>query len=108
MIAVDNWPWQVFNLVTQQDATTSTTIAREAKADGSAMKAIAALTMVFLPATFLSSVFSMPMLDGARWWHYVAIAVPLTIAVFSSWWLWLTKPWIFGRKRRVKGSQSVP
>lgn len=82
----------MFNLVTQQDATTSTTIAREAKADGAAMKMIAALTMVFLPGTFLSSVFSMSMLDGAKWWLYVALAVPLTIVVVSSWWLWITRP----------------
>lgn len=95
---------QVFNLVTQQDATASTTIAREAKADGTAMKTIAALTMVFLPGTFLSSVFSMSMLDGAKWWLYVALAIPLTITVVGSWWLWLTRPHLFGRRTKVSGS----
>lgn len=47
------------NLVTQQDAATGTQIAHEAKADGISVKIIAALTMVFLPGTFLSSVFGM-------------------------------------------------
>lgn len=47
---------RVFNLVTQQDAATSATEARKAKADGNSMKVIAALTMVFFPGTFLSSV----------------------------------------------------
>ena len=93
---------QVFNLVTQQDATTSTAIAEEAKADGAAMKTIAALTMVFLPGTFLASVFSMPMLEGAKLSLYVAIVVPLTVAVVGCWWLWLSAPRLieqFMRKR---------
>jgi Mg2+ and Co2+ transporter CorA len=93
---------QVFNLVTQQDATTSTAIAEETKADGAAMKTIAALTMVFLPGTFLASVFSMPMLEGAKLSLYVAIVVPLTVAVVGCWWLWLSAPRLieqFMRKR---------
>jgi hypothetical protein len=53
--------------VTQQDAATSTTIAREAREDGTSMKIIAALTMVFLPGTFLSSVFGMTSLENARY-----------------------------------------
>lgn len=63
-------------------------IAREAKADGSAMRTIATLTMVFLPGTFVSSVFSTPILENARWQLYVAIAIPLTFLVFLSWWVW--------------------
>jgi Mg2+ and Co2+ transporter CorA len=95
--------WQVFNLVTQQDATTSTTIAREAKADGTAMKTIAALTTLFLPGTFLSSVFSMSMLDGAKWWLYVVLALPLTLLVVGSWWAWHKKGWeLILRSRRGK------
>lgn len=71
------------------------------------MKAIAAVTMFFLPATFLSSVFSMSILDGAQWWLYVAIAIPLTIVVFSSWWFCLTRLQVFGQRMRVTGSQSI-
>ncbi|OAG11001.1 uncharacterized protein CC84DRAFT_1238264 [Paraphaeosphaeria sporulosa] len=78
----------VFNLVTQQDSSTSTTIAREAKADGSAMRTIATLTMVFLPGTFVSSVFSMPILEGVHWHLYVAVTIPLTLFVFVTWWFW--------------------
>jgi protein-S-isoprenylcysteine O-methyltransferase Ste14 len=78
--------------VTQQDASTSTTIAREAKADGNSMKVIAALTMVFLPGTFLSSVFGMAALNNAHWWLYVALTLPLTFLVLVTWWLWVTFP----------------
>ncbi|KAI1673550.1 hypothetical protein Ptr902_00303 [Pyrenophora tritici-repentis] len=78
----------VFNLVTQQDSATGTTIAREAKADGSSMRVIATLTMVFLPGTFMSSVFGMAMLDNARWWLFVALTVPLTLLVIAIWSIW--------------------
>jgi Mg2+ and Co2+ transporter CorA len=102
---------QVFNLVTQQDATTSTAIAEETKADGAAMKTIAALTMLFLPGTFLASVFSMPMLEDAKLSLYVAIIVPLTVAVVGCWWLWLSGPRLFRqltRKRhKVKDVQRM-
>lgn len=80
---------KVFNLVTQQDAATSATIAREAKADGNSMKVIAALTMVFLPGTFLSSVFGMSVLEEEkRWWLYVALTLPLTVFIIAIWWVW--------------------
>ncbi|RMY75983.1 hypothetical protein D0862_13832 [Hortaea werneckii] len=78
----------VFNLVTQQDAATSATIAREAKADGNSMKVIAALTMVFLPGTFLSSVFGMSVMEEKRWWLYVALTLPLTVFIIAIWWVW--------------------
>lgn len=102
---------KVFNLVTQQDATTSTAIAEEAKADGAAMKTIAAMTMVFLPGTFLASVFSMRMLDGATWQLFVAIVVPLTVAVVGCWWLWISGPRLLRRwtreRRRTKGVERM-
>ncbi|KAI7304952.1 hypothetical protein KC315_g14915 [Hortaea werneckii] len=76
-------------ILTQQDAATSATIAREAKADGNSMKVIAALTMVFLPGTFLSSVFGMSVMEGEkRWWLYVALTLPLTVFVIAVWWVW--------------------
>lgn len=49
----------VFNLVTQQDSETSTSIARDTKGDSASMKTIAVLTMVFLPATAVSGFFGM-------------------------------------------------
>ena len=102
---------QVFNLVTQQDATTSTAIAEETKADGAAMKTIAALTMVFLPGTFLASVFSMPMLEGAKLSLYVAIVVPLAVAVVGCWWLWISGPELLRRlvpkRRKSKGTERM-
>ncbi len=52
------------------------------------MKTIAVLTMAFLPATFLSSLFSMPSLgwdQPDKFTIYWACVVPITIATFALW-----------------------
>ena len=97
---------QVYNLVTQQDAATSTTIAREATADGASMKVIAVLTMTFLPGTFLSSVFGMSMLNTAKWWLYVAITLPLTALVIFIWWAWYKFPKLAALSRHWTGANG--
>ena len=111
---------QVFNLVNQHDsqvnatiATESANIAREARSDSSSMKTIAALTMVFLPGTYIAAIFGMNFFDystgsihvSARWWLYVAITVPMTVLTIGTWWAWtyvssLARFAIWGRKRR--------
>jgi hypothetical protein len=54
------------------------------------MKTIAALTMIFLPGTFTSSVFSMNIVQDSPWWVYVAVTLPLTIVTIIAWLLWNT------------------
>lgn len=94
----------VFTLTTQRDqelgiqiASDSRTLAQEAKRDSTSMKAIAAVTMSFLPGTFVASLFAMPMFDwnaptndyvSSRFWIYWAVTVPLTFAVLAIWLLW--------------------
>jgi hypothetical protein len=87
----------VFNLVTQQDSETNTAIARDTKDDSASMKIIALLTMVFLPATTVSSFFGTAFFvsgpDGSfevsrMWWLFAAVTFPLTIFTLSLWWLW--------------------
>ena len=86
----------VYNLVSQREADTSLAIARDTKNDSSSMKAIAALTMVFLPATAVTSFFGMSFFNGAGgklvvssdWWVFVAVSLPLTVATLVVWWLW--------------------
>lgn len=62
------------------------------------MKAIAVLTMVFLPATFVATFMAVPIFDWAPsdgerasglWYVYFAISVPLTVIVlgFYCWWI---------------------
>ena len=60
------------------------------------MRTIAALTMVFLPGTFVSGIFGMVFFDAKedgyivdpRWWLFLAITLPLTMATIGTWWLW--------------------
>lgn len=80
-------------------------IAAAAKRDSSAMKTIAVMTMVFLPATFLATVFALPVLEwenktdvrinGFR--LYWAVTVPATLLVFVVWALVTQRTWILNR-----------
>ncbi|KAL9612390.1 MAG: hypothetical protein Q9167_003030 [Letrouitia subvulpina] len=95
----------VWNLIAQRDnnvnqsiAADSREIAAAARRDSSAMKAIAFLTMFFLPGTFVASFFAMPLLDwdakngddviSHRFWIYWAVVTPLTVLVLMLWGIW--------------------
>lgn len=98
---VDNTIDLSFNLVTQQDSLTMITDSKRMLADSermivdsSTMKAIAALTMVFLPATAVATIMGNSLFDdGGRvtsqfyvMWYVV---VPLTLVVFLCTYLWM-------------------
>ncbi|KAG9228050.1 hypothetical protein BJ875DRAFT_529145 [Amylocarpus encephaloides] len=83
-------------------ARNSAIIALESKKDSSAMKAIAVLTMCFLPGTFLAAIFAMPVIDWSQGPHptvklgfkyYWAIAIPVTLLVLVLWGLAVWLPW---------------
>ncbi|CAJ2510187.1 Uu.00g060870.m01.CDS01 [Anthostomella pinea] len=76
-------------------------LAHASKRDSTAMKTLSLLGAVFLPGTFLASVFSMTFFDfnvgednssgdGAEVsreiWIYFAVTVPLTLVIVLSWW----------------------
>jgi hypothetical protein len=96
----------IYNLIAQKDsnvglrlANHSRTLAIESKRDSSSMKTIAAVTMAFLPGTFVASFFAMPMFDWNKpsghnvntrtFWIYWTVTIPLTMSVFLLWWTWL-------------------
>jgi hypothetical protein len=79
-------------------ADASRAIAAESKRDSTAMKTIAAVTMVFLPGTFVASLFSTPLFHwdkhsgfgvASQVWVYWAITIPVTSLTIAMWWLWL-------------------
>ncbi|KAH6846925.1 hypothetical protein B0I37DRAFT_404998 [Chaetomium sp. MPI-CAGE-AT-0009] len=82
----------VYNHTAQQ-------ISTSAKKDSSDMKAIAVLTMAFLPATFVTTFFSMPFFDfmapddtrglSSSFSLYWAVAGPLTISVLIIYGLYV-------------------
>ena len=86
-----------FNLVTQRDSTVL-------KQDSNAMKAIAVLTLVFLPLTGIASLFSTPFFQVAEshlWvsasiWIFWVITVCLTGSIVTVW-VW----WYRGMKERT-------
>ncbi|KAI9729750.1 MAG: hypothetical protein M1834_006701 [Cirrosporium novae-zelandiae] len=95
----------LFHLIAQRDqnqsiqlARDSRTLAEATKRDSQAMKTIAIVTMVFLPGTFMASLFAMPFFNwdarpgkavlGDRFWIYWAVTVPLTLVTILSWVVW--------------------
>ncbi|KAF9774849.1 hypothetical protein IL306_007122 [Fusarium sp. DS 682] len=87
----------VFNLVTQQDSETSTSIALDTKDDSASMKIIAVLTMIFLPATATASFFGMNFFNcsdqgkfksSPQVWIFVVTTCPLTLFIFLIWLYW--------------------
>ena len=102
---------QVDNKTNLDIADLTAKIALDTKRDSSSMITIAAVTMVFLPGTFISALFSMVFfntsIDGngrasltvaPQWWYFPAITIPLTIIVFAVWQWWR-------RKREAGGSK---
>jgi len=73
-------------------ATESTQIARASHQDSRALRVIQILSIIFLPASLVSSIFGMGFFSTSQgddgqalfmisnsWWLYVAISVPLTV-----------------------------
>ena len=100
----------LFNLINQRDARlsyelgqTMKQIAGDSLRDSSAMKTISILTLVFLPGTFVSAIFSTTIFDftnadaGAgrygkvapAWWIYLVCCVLSTLTTVGIWAIWM-------------------
>ncbi|KEZ43830.1 hypothetical protein SAPIO_CDS3989 [Scedosporium apiospermum] len=104
-----------FHTAAQRDSRIQVQIGEEARKETTAMKALAVITMTFLPATFISSVFSTPFFryedasEEARghiavsdqFWIYWALAGPLSVATFALWAFWDRTRARTGLARRV-------
>lgn len=65
------------------------------------MKTLAAVTMIFLPGTFVATLFSMPLFDwdkaapnttgmvSDRFWIYWVVTIPLTSLTIILWAVWI-------------------
>ncbi|KAK4165313.1 hypothetical protein QBC43DRAFT_315695 [Cladorrhinum sp. PSN259] len=110
----------LFNLISQQDsslnigiASDSKELAAASKRDSSSMKIIAVLTTLFLPGTFISTLFSMPLFDwevsrlsdvSARYiWLYWVITIALTVVVMG---LFGAYAWYQGRENERSTKQA--
>ena len=92
----------------------SATIAYETRRDGAAMKTMATVTMLYLPATFVCSLFGTNLVAlstndpadpvfvvSGLWWMYLVAAVPLTLLNLLVWRVWLA--WRMRRQNRRRG-----
>lgn len=84
-------------LIAQRDTQINIEIAKAAKRDSELMKGITVVTMVFLPATFMATFFSMVfwhvgdekevhLLVNGGIWLYPAVTLPLTAIVLTWYW----------------------
>jgi hypothetical protein len=89
------------NLLNQKESQINTSIAKSAKNDSISMTTFTFITALFLPGSFLATLFSMSMFNwqqqnstddvavlSNKFWLYWAIAVPLTLCTMLGWCLW--------------------
>lgn len=92
-----------FNLTAQRDSGTNSNIAvatadiaEETRKDSSSMITIAALTLIFLPGTFIATLLGMPFFDASsgkmvvsnRLWIFFAVSIPFTLLIWNAWRMW--------------------
>lgn len=121
--------FRLFHLIAQNDNAVGHEIARDsrllalaAQRDSSSVKSLAVVTMVFLPGTFVSSLFSMPLFDfeatsvgyifqqsfwGPRLLAYAAVTVPLMVLTSAVCGLWLYYQNVQSRKQRSKAQSQL-
>ncbi|KAI0117417.1 hypothetical protein F4814DRAFT_416230 [Daldinia grandis] len=95
---------------------TNMALARDNVSESKQMKTIAVVTMVFLPATFVATLFSMTFfdLDLGHIWLYPCVAIPLTVLVIGVYifvvirprWKQMTKSSSFEQGYNEKGQNG--
>ncbi|TVY51394.1 hypothetical protein LCER1_G005876 [Lachnellula cervina] len=96
----------LYSFTAQIDNSINAKIAVSSARDSSAMKTLALITTIFLPGTYIATLFSMSMFDWSsssssaadntdtvskKFWIYWAVTIPLTLLVmilWRLWWLW--------------------
>lgn len=109
-----------FHLVTQQDAANNMEIAYDMRRDSSSMNIIAAMTMLFLPGTFTSTILGAGIFSAYAsghsihvsgfWWLWVATTIPLTVLVIRFWMVYQKRrEWrsVMGRNRWVQRCRNI-
>ncbi|QMW34944.1 hypothetical protein F9C07_2280560 [Aspergillus flavus] len=97
----------LYSFVAQSDNRLNARLAASTGRDSTSMKILAFITTIFLPGTFIATLFSMDMFDwksapsddssavSSQFWIYWATAVPLTAVTLGGWALW----WNFEKHR---------
>lgn len=116
----------MLSVITQSDAEYTAAIAIDGKRDSIAMRTISILGIVYLPATFVATLFSMDMFSwpgtsnkgnetsslvaSPSIWIYWVVAVPLTVITILIWVIWARRENQKSRQRlmvsRTRSSES--
>ncbi|SPO06541.1 uncharacterized protein DNG_09231 [Cephalotrichum gorgonifer] len=82
----------LYSLIAQRDASLQYDLSKATFKDSKAMKTLAIITMVFLPATFVATLFSADMISfkskGQASWIYAVAVVPFTVGLVLAWFWW--------------------
>ncbi|KAK6193979.1 hypothetical protein LQW54_011908 [Pestalotiopsis sp. IQ-011] len=120
-----NFVAQVDNDLNKTVAELSFRVAHATGLDSTAMKVLAIVTVVFLPPSFIATLFSMSMFNwqssestsdngsseivASNFWIYWATTVPLTLVILVAYRLWWRKQKvIYAEKYEAKTDQSDP
>jgi len=81
------------------------------------MKTLAAVTVVFLPGTFVASFFAMPLFNWdadrnsailkGRFWIYWAVSIPLTLVTIIIWLSWTHRQTLLHRAQDRKDREKI-
>jgi Mg2+ and Co2+ transporter CorA len=58
------------------------------------MKTLAIITIVFLPGTFVATLFATNMIEfesGQEGWIYAVVVIPTTVLIMFAWVSWIKK-----------------
>lgn len=107
-----------FNVAAQSQSEVLVSINKGTKDDGTAMRAVALVTLTFLPATFVSALFSTTFFNftpgndsqpeawviSKQFWIYWLVTIPLTLVTMAIWSMW--RYWQRGIVSREKNERQ--
>lgn len=98
-------------MIAQQDNVVSIKLAKEALSDSKAMKTLSIVTILFLPGTFVATLFTTNVVSfkdsAAETMTYIEAVVPLTLGlmVLHGLWHWLAPAW--SKRHPMKKDQET-
>ncbi|KAK8243412.1 hypothetical protein HDK90DRAFT_409253 [Phyllosticta capitalensis] len=89
-------------LIDLKNAMSTSRMAKHAMLESASMSTISIVTMIFLPGTFVATIFGTNFVVGpdrpsssntkiffsSQWWILPAVTVPLTLMTLYCWWAW--------------------
>lgn len=98
-------------MIAQYDNLLSIKLAKEALSDSKAMKTLSLMTILFLPGTFIATIFTTNVVtfqnSSAETMAYIEVVIPLTVGLMILYGLWLWKAPEWSKSRERKGDEEA-